>query len=178
VSSRSWAATVFLTCLTGALASGILRATIAAAILVAVAILAAIWFVIDPWVRRLLDKWIPDLKVTIEQKDWENFRYQALILEMKVGIKDRKNKRKRLTGFTFQHQGGGIPADFDIEVQREVYRRSQTHPSLRNNSIIEPGATVSGWMVYALPLRQSPGEPAFTFSVSDELDVEYEARQR
>jgi len=165
-----------LTCLTGALASGILKATMAAAILVAGAILSAIWFAIDPWARRLLDKRIHDLKVTIEHKDWESFRYQALILEMKVRIKNRKNKRKQLTGFTFQFEGGGIPADFNTEVQQEVYRRSQTHPILRNISIVEPRTTVSGWMVYALPLREGPGEPVFTFSVRDELNVEYEAR--
>ena len=178
MSSRTWAATVFLTCLTGALASGVFEATTAAAIFVAAAILSVIWFVIDPWARRILDRWIPDLKVTIEQKDWELFRHQALILEMKVRIKNRKNKRKILTGFMFQHQGGGIPADFDIEVMREVHRRSEAHPILRNHSIIEPRATVSGWMVYALPRRLSPGEPPFTFSVNDELEVEYEARQR
>lgn len=178
MSSRTWAATVFIACVTGALASGVFEATTAVAIFVAAAILSIIWFVVDPWARRLLDQWIPDLKVTIEQKDWDNFRYQALILEMKVTIKNRKNKRKILTGFTLQHQGGGIPANFDIEVMREVERRRETHPKLRNHSIIEPRATVSGWMVYALPRRLSPGEPVFTFSVSDELDVEYQARQR
>lgn len=178
MSSRTWAATVFLTCLAGALASGVFEATIAAAIFVAAAILSVIWFAVDPWARRLLDKWIPDLKVTIERKDWEPFRHQALILEMNVRIKNRKNKRKILTGFTFQVQGRGIPADFDVDVQRVVHRRSETHPNLRNTSVVEPRATVSGWMVYAIPWSLSPGEPVFTFSVSDELNVEYEARQR
>lgn len=177
-SSRYWAATVFLTSVAGALTLGVIKATTAAAIFGAAAILSLIWFAIDPWARKLLDKWIPDLKVTIEQKDWDNFRHQALILEMKVKIKNRKNKRKILTSFVFQHQGGGIPADFDIEVIREVHRRSEAHHPLRNHSIIEPHDTISGWMVYALPRRLRPGEPEFTFSVSDELEVEYEARQR
>jgi hypothetical protein len=177
VSSRNWAATVFITCLAGAIATGIFEAKTAAGILVVTAVLSAIWFVIDPSARRLLDKWIPDLKVIIEQKDWQPFRHQALILEMKVKIRNRKNKRKILEGFMFQFQGGeGEP--LNIEVQREVHRRSEAHPMLRNQSIIEPRATVSGWMVYAVPWPPSPGEPTFTFAAYDELRVEYKARQR
>lgn len=176
MSSRTWAATVLLACVAGALGTGAVEATAATIIFVAGAILSAVWFVVDPWARKLLDKWIPDLKVTIEQKDWDNFRHQALILEMKVKIKNRKNRRKILTGFMLQYEGGGIPANFDIEVMREVERRREAHHPLRNHSILEPHDTISGWMAYALPRRLSPGEPEFTFSVSDELEVKYEAR--
>jgi hypothetical protein len=162
----------------GALTSGILAATTASAIFIGAAILCVVWFIADPPVRRLLDKRIPDLRVTIEQKVWDNFRHQALILEMRVKIKNRKNKRKVLTGFELHQHGGGIPANFDTAIVREVQRRLQNHPSLRNTTIIEARATVTGWIVYPLPMQQDPGEPVFRFSVTDELNVEYVARQR
>jgi hypothetical protein len=162
----------------GALGTGAIDATAATIIFVAGAVLSSIWLVIDPWARRLFDRWTPDLRVTIEQTDWDNFRHEARILEMRVSIRNRKNRRKRITGFTFQHQGGGIPANLGIEVLRKVERRAQSHPPLTNHSIVEPRSTVTGWVVYPLPLSQNPGEPDFTFSVSDELEVEYKARRR
>jgi hypothetical protein len=58
---------------------------------------------------------------------------------------------------------------------REVEHRKRQRNALDRTSVIEPGETVTGWMVYAFPWKTTPGEPEYTFSVIDELKNEYVA---
>jgi hypothetical protein len=144
---------------------------------------SAFWPPIERWLKSLLPfvrtRSGPDLKVTILSKDWDNFQYQALILEMRVRIENRTDKRKKLSGFALTIQSGGASAGiFETTVLQEIERRKQTHPRLDYISVIEPKDTVTGWMVYAFPRPFEPGEPTFTFAVSDELNVKYEASER
>jgi hypothetical protein len=43
--------------------------------------------------------------------------------------------------------------------------------------VLEPRETVTGWMVYPLPWRTTPGKPEYTFSLMDELRNQYEAEK-
>jgi hypothetical protein len=117
------------------------------------------------------------LRVVIEHAEWSNFRYLALILEMRVSVTNRTDTRKQLAGFQLQIHSGGQVADGSkhLEVSREVEHRKQRHNALDRISVLEPGETVTGWMVYAFPWKTTPGEPEYTFSVIDELKNQYEA---
>jgi hypothetical protein len=94
---------------------------------------------------------------------------------MRVSVANNTDRRKQLTGFQL-YSGGQVANGFeDPEVSREVARREQQHNLLNRISVLEPGETVTGWMVYALPWQTPSGEPEYTFSVLDELKKPYEA---
>jgi hypothetical protein len=96
------------------------------------------------------------LRVVIERADWSNFRHEALILEMRVSVTNRTDTRKQLTGFQL-YLAGQVTKEFDDpEVWRKVEHCKQQHNLLNRISVLEPGETVTGWMVYALPGRRPP----------------------
>ena len=117
------------------------------------------------------------LRVVIERAEWSNFRHLALILEMRVRVANRTDTRKQLSGFQLQIHSGGHVADGSghLDALREVEHRKQQHNTLDRISVLEPRETVTGWMVYALPWKTTPGEPDYTFTVIDELKNEYQA---
>ena len=117
------------------------------------------------------------LQVVIEHAEWSNFMHMALILEMRVSVANRTDTRKRLSGFKVEvHSGGHVANGSEHpEVSREVEHRKQERNLLNRISVLEPGETVSGWMVYAFPWKTTPGEPEYTFTVIDELLNQYEA---
>jgi hypothetical protein len=117
------------------------------------------------------------LQVVIEHAEWSEFGHLALILEMRVRVANRAGTRKQLTGFQLQSHSGGQVANGseDLEISREVEHRKRQHNALNRISMLEHGETVTGWMVYALPWKTTPGEPEYTFSVIDELKNKYEA---
>jgi hypothetical protein len=117
------------------------------------------------------------LCVVIERAEWTNFRHLALILEMRVSVTNSTDTPKQLAGFQLQIHSGGHVADGSehLEALREVEHRKQRRNMLDRISVLEPRETATGWMVYALPWKTTPGEPEYTFTVIDELKNEYEA---
>ncbi len=118
-----------------------------------------------------------DLKVTVEHEDWDNFQHLAKIVEARVGIKNRRNRRKKVTAFRWVTSGGPLSTiHSDVGVLRELERRRADHPRLDHVSIIEPRRAVEGWLVNAFPLDASKPGPAFyELSVYDETGLEYVA---
>jgi hypothetical protein len=98
------------------------------------------------------------LGVVIDRAEWTNFRHLALILEMRVSVTNSTDTRKQLAGFQLQIHSGGQVADESehLEALREVEHRKQRHNALDRISVLEPGETVTGWMVYGLPGRRPP----------------------
>jgi hypothetical protein len=94
-------------------------------------------------------------------------------------VANRTDVRKQLSAFQLQiHSGGQVAKGSEhLEVLREVEHRKQRRNALDRISVVEPKETVTGWMVYGLPWKTTPGEPEYTFSVIDELKTEYEAER-
>jgi hypothetical protein len=141
------------------------------------ALLAAVTW--EPIARRLPggQKLLgPDLKVTIEREEWDDFQHLARILEIRVRIRNRRRQTKRITGYGLQFDEGGYAGGLnDQDLLREVEHRKRNRPKL--DSILESHEEVRGWMVYAVPWSGGPGTPTYTFRVYDELNNEYEAKK-
>ncbi len=59
MSSRTWAGTVLLTCLAGAVAIGVFGVALAPTLFLAGAILSFLWLVFDPWLKKQRWHWNP-----------------------------------------------------------------------------------------------------------------------
>jgi hypothetical protein len=117
-----------------------------------------------------------DLDVVIEQEEWDAFQYEAHILEMRVRVTNNTGTRKTMTGFQLETRGAA-KASANITVQREVEARKHRHPRLDHHSIVEPKTTVTGWLVYAWDWPVN-GPPDYTLKITDELNVQHEARRK
>jgi len=115
--------------------------------------------------------------ITIEDEQWFNLNYQALILEMKVRIRNGP-RELQITGYSWEMQGG--PFDHLIEVVREVYARQDRLGPLIGN--VGPNDDVSFWVVRAFAPRPMGGTPGFTFKIHDgegnEYCLERDAREK
>ena len=78
---------------------------------------------------------------------WHNFKHLAYIAEVHVLVKNQTDVDIEVDGYTWEFAYGGLA--WNIDVSREVQRYELQRPQLRRHSIIEPGATESGWAVIA-----------------------------
>jgi hypothetical protein len=145
------------------------------------ALLAALVVLVWPRLRGLRRG--PDLRVTIERADWEAWSHTAWIVALRVRVQNQSDRRKRIAGTALRSAGGGQawgtgPAAESerTEAWREAERRKSELPRLDQMSVIEPGTTVTGWVVHLLPL--SPEPPDLDFSVEDEMRIEYPAQRK
>jgi len=117
-----------------------------------------------------------DLGVVIEKVEWDAFQHEAFILELKVRIRNQTKRTKHATGYRLQVGGRpSSPIPPGIEAHREVERRLRSHQRLDNQSTIEAGESIVGWLVYALPWSFDPGPSEYELRVMDELNIEYPA---
>jgi len=61
----------------------------------------------------------------------------------------------------------------DVDLWREVELRKHDHPGLHGN--IDPHGVATGWMVFQVPWSSDAGPSAYTFTVRDELNIDYVA---
>jgi hypothetical protein len=121
-----------------------------------------------------------DLLVEITQEDWDNFEWEAFILEIRVAITNTTNSVKKIiayqlvTGGRNGESGVSFPT---IEAHKETRRRMSNRPDLNDYSTIEPGERVVGWMIKALPWSSDPGPTPYTLTAIDELNQEYTVRR-
>ncbi len=122
---------------------------------------------------------VDDLSVEIDREDWDNYKWKARILEIRVKVTNQTDKRKKMTSFAVIVHGGpntDVSSTGDIELLREVERRKQNHPLLEGVSIIEPDDFARGWMVFPFPWTPDPGPSRYSFIVRDELNIDYAAQ--
>jgi hypothetical protein len=147
-------------------------------LLVGVGLILALTAHLGPRIRAWRRSRRRALRVVIDREQWTNFRHLGMILEIHVRVSNRTDTRKQLTRFQLQTHSGGQATNEDehLEVSREAEHRKEQRNTLDRISVLEPGETVAGWMVYALPRNTAPGEPEYAFSVIDELNNKYEAK--
>jgi hypothetical protein len=123
-----------------------------------------------------------ELEVFIEREEWHPFRLKALILEARIRIRNRSTaytRRLRRRAEVRIYEPGQDAPSFafmeDIEVHREVYRLQESRNPWPHS--VDPGQTVHGWYVLALPHRPQGGEPSYEIVISDELGHEYGVRR-
>lgn len=120
---------------------------------------------------------VDDLLVEIERDQWDNFNYEAFILELKVRITNRTDRKKSVLSFKLITGGRTTTPTFPtVESRREVDRRRKLHQRLDTQSTIDPGESIAGWLVYALPWASDPGPTEYALSVTDELNQDYAAQ--
>ena len=131
-----------------------------------------------PGVTRSLSGSAPALAVTIEREQWDNFRHEALILEVQLRVENLARIEKKLVAWRVDINSPGSTAGMmsHPDVLREVQRRRGIrHAGFER--VLQPGDSVKGWLVFAFPWRAEPGSPDYSITVLDELKVEYEARR-
>jgi hypothetical protein len=107
-----------------------------------------------------------DVEVALDQLDWSNFNYEALILAARVTIRNDGNS-------TFRHRGIGMLADTvdandvfgRIDVARYVYSLRRSHPEIPGE--VAPNDSVTGWFLRAFDHRPSGGTPGFDLVIED-----------
>jgi len=95
---------------------------------------------------------------------WHNFNYEAHIIEVHVVMTNQTDTDKNIAGTTWIG-GQGTPSG-NPEIRREVDRLRKRRPSFLRHSIIEAGATESGWAVNAFPFGTESAPDLPTFSVT------------
>jgi len=122
-----------------------------------------------------------DLELTIAEEVAHPFEHKALILELKIIVRNKRHTPAAVRGLRANSQiyeeGQPAPAfDFmtDIEVAKEVERLKHQHNSAPKQ--LEPGKTVF-WYVLSLPRRLQGGEPEYTITLEDAHRHEYTVKR-
>jgi hypothetical protein len=96
---------------------------------------------------------------------WHNFNYQAYIAEVHVVVKNQTDADIEIGGYAWFFESGGIANT--LEIAQEVERYKRRRPQLGRHSVIEPGATESGWAVVAAAYNAGgPELPKLSVKVS------------
>jgi hypothetical protein len=115
----------------------------------------------------------PDLVVEVTQVRWRDYRHEALILEAEVRITNHSSAAKQFDGFGLQFPSGGqAPQRGDPELSRFLESRENLYHPLKADAEIQPGDSLSGWIVNTVP-RPASGSPEFEIIIYDELRNEY-----
>jgi hypothetical protein len=100
---------------------------------------------------------------------WHNFNYEAYIAEVHVVITNQTDGDIEVAGFQWLGTLGSAVSQ--IEVMREKARYERQRPQLGRHSVIEPGASESGWVVVAVPFNAGDPElPSLGVKVSGYRD--------
>lgn len=128
--------------------------------------------------RAVLPPELPDdrpVSIRIDRDPvWHNFNYQAYIAEVHVVVTNQTDAEIEIAGHSWLFEFGGIVST--IEIAREVERYKRQRPQFGRHSVIEPGATESGWAVVAA--AYNAGQPELpTLKVKVSGYPEFEARR-
>ena len=119
-----------------------------------------------------------DLKVEIEEEEWDFIPGVARFLEIRVRVTNQTNTPKRFRGFplTVWNDDPAAQVHDAARAGQAQYSRQQRRQSLKSFSVVEPGTSVVGWMVYTLGWSARAGKPDFDFGVDDEHGETFWAR--
>lgn len=125
----------------------------------------------------------PPLVVTIEEDLWENWRYLAYIVALRIKVTNTTGSVIRLgsTGLGYEWGegfNGSLPAVSDpesMELHREVEAmyRLRYSPKLASHALVPPHEFITGWLVTDIARRGAAGTPRLTVSVRDAIGNQY-----
>jgi len=114
---------------------------------------------------------LSDFKVKIENDHWEDFHHEALIVELKVRVKNRTRHEKQIKDVIFKVAGGGLTLPYNADLMREVHSGGIRYRALPGT--VDPRESVYGWYRHSVASQLEGGSPAYRVTVCDELGNEY-----
>lgn len=118
---------------------------------------------------------VAELEIVLEREEVHPFNAKANLVETRIEVRNLTDKVKHLgpVGCNADDRPGKSINDNDVHQEKAALERKRNR--LPGN--IEPGGTVSGWLVWALPYQPQGGVGPYTLTVKDELGAEYTLRQ-
>ncbi len=125
----------------------------------------------------------PPLMVTIEECLWQNWRYLAYIVALRIKVSNTTGSVIHLgsTGLGYDwavDSPGGLPAISEAEgmdLDREVEAMRRLRYSQKLGGHVPPRDSISGWLVADVRRRGVGGTPRVTVSVRDATGNQYTA---
>jgi len=120
-----------------------------------------------------------ELEVTIETEEFHPFEYKAILLEVKVSVRNLTNKMKYMKvmwNIDNPRDGQYTAWQGDIEVDRALHALAKKRsPELPGT--VRPGDSIAGWLFAPLPHQPRGGIGGYTLTIEDEVGAQYVLRR-
>jgi hypothetical protein len=108
------------------------------------------------------------LELTIERIEWERFRNEALIANIRLRVANTTAGTKSIHAFQLRAVDGLVE---HTDVASRIAALRATHPM--PNSALLPNSDVAGWLAYPFVQKPSGGTPEFELVIEDEIRNRY-----
>ena len=109
-----------------------------------------------------------DLTVWWDREEWHPFKFKALILQVRVNVRNNTDHRKALTEVEVRSDRWPPVAQRDAEVDQEV-GRLEMYRATRLPGVVDQEETVSYWLFRAFAHNPQGGRPTYAVIVRDNL---------